>query len=104
MSTIATALDGLPAPPLTLGNKFRQEVTYLATPAGVQDAPQALGPGEFWVRADDARNYLDVGAVTIISPLDSDFRTEIELTEDQERFLEWATRYAIQHVQLTSQG
>ncbi|MDX1970653.1 MAG: hypothetical protein SFV23_26015, partial [Planctomycetaceae bacterium] len=56
---------------------------------------------EYWIRRDDARRILDDGVITIVSPLDSASRTEIEITEDQERWLEWLARYDVQHVRLS---
>lgn len=94
------ALDQPNVPPCSMPTRFRHDVTYFATPAGVQDAPQHLGEREFWIRREDARNALDDGVVTIVSPLDSAARTEIELTEDQERWLEWLARHNVQHIRI----
>lgn len=98
------AVDQPAAPPLTLtlSDRIRHDVTYLATPAGTQDAPATLPAGEYWIRRADAERILANGAITIVSPLDSASRTEIELSEDQERLLEWAVRYAVQHVRMIS--
>ncbi len=98
------ALDQPNVPPCSMPTRFRHDVTYFATPAGVQDAPQHLGEREFWIRKADARRALDDGVVTIVSPLDSAARTEIELTEDQERWLEWLARYDVQHVRIDTVG
>jgi hypothetical protein len=84
----------------SMPDRFRHDVTYFATPAGVQDAPAALGEREYWIRADDARRILDDGVIVIVSPLDSASRTEIEITEEQERFLEWLLQNQVQHVRL----
>jgi hypothetical protein len=35
-----------------------------------------------------------------VSPLDSDSRTEIEITEEQERWLEWIVKHHVQHVRI----
>jgi hypothetical protein len=60
-----------------------------------------LGEREYWIRADDAKRILDDGVIVIVSPLDSGSRTEIEITEDQERWLEWLLAHGIQHVKLS---
>ncbi len=85
---------------LSMPDRFRHDVTYFATPAGVQDAPAALAEREYWIRTDDARRILDDGVIVIVSPLDSASRTEIEITEEQERFLEWLLQNQVQHVRL----
>src|SRR5262249_18432226 len=85
---------------ITMPDRFRHDVTYFATPAGIQDAPATLAEREYWIRRDDARRILDDGVITIVSPLDSASRTEIEITEEQEQFLEWLLEHEIQHVRL----
>ncbi len=100
MNIVVSAVDRTGVPSLGMPARFRHDVTYFATPPGVQDAPQSLPEREYWIREDDARRYLDDYMVTIVSPLDSDSRTEIELTEDQERFLEWLLEHRVQHIRL----
>lgn len=96
------AVDHPQLPPFSMPDRFRRDVTYFATPAGVQDAPQQLPAGEYWIRRDDSRRVLDDGVIVIVSPLDSDARTEIEITEEQERWLEWMVSNDIQHVRVIS--
>lgn len=72
------------------------------TPGGSAGVP-ALGTGEYWVPAADARNFLDEGVVRIVSPLDSSCQAEIEISEEQEQWLEWMVREEIEHVRLVSQ-
>ncbi len=94
------AVDQVGVPPQVMPARFRHDVTYFATPPGVQDAPAKLPEGEYWIRRDDAARILDDGVLTIVSPLDSASRTEIEITEDQERWLDWLVRHQVQHVRL----
>ena len=61
-----------------------------------------LGAGEYWIRATDARTILDECVVRIVSPLDSDCQAEIEISEDQERWLEWLVKNEIEHLRLVS--
>jgi hypothetical protein len=103
MTVAVLAVDAPQAPACPMPDRFRHDVTYFATPAGVQDAPAQLADGEYWIRADDARRILDEGVITIVSPLDSRSRTELEITEDQERWLEWLLQHRIQHVRLVGQ-
>lgn len=95
------AVDQPQAPPCVMPDRFRRDVTYFATPPGVQDAPVHLPDCEYWIRHDDAARILDDGVIVIVSPLDSATRTEIEITEEQERWLEWVVAHRVQHVRIT---
>lgn len=93
------AVDKPSLPPLAMPDRFRQDINYFTTTAGEPGVPE-LGAGEFWVRLEEAREVLDEGVLRVVSPLDSDNRTEIELSEDLERWLEWMVANEIQHVRL----
>ena len=94
------SVDQPQTPPLSMPDRFRRDVTYFATPPGVQDAPAQLPEREYWIRREDAQRILDEGVIVIVSPLDSDSRTEIEITEEQERWLEWIVKHQVQHVRI----
>jgi hypothetical protein len=100
MTLTVVAVDRPDVPACSMPARFRHDVTYFATPPGMQDAPASLPPGEYWIRSSDAQQYLDDGVITIVSPLDSASRTEIEITEDQERWLAWLVKHHVQHVKL----
>lgn len=102
MSVRVVAIDRPDVPAISMPTRFRHDVTYFATPPGVQDAPARLDEGCYWIRPDDARRILDDGVITIVSPLDSASRTEIEITEEQERWLEWLVRHGVAHVRITA--
>lgn len=95
------AVDRPEVPKISMPVRFRHDVTYFATPPGVQDAPAKLAEREYWIRLDEARRILDDGVIIIVSPLDSDSRTEIEITEEQERWLEWIVNHQVQLVRLS---
>ncbi len=71
------------------------------TPPGNPGVPP-LGPGEYWVRLDDARRWLEQFVVEVVSPLDSDAKAEIELSEEQEAWLEWIVKNQVEHIRLES--
>ena len=85
--------------PLTLPDSFRHEVAYFMSVPGEDGVPQ-IPHGEYWIRLSEARAWLDEGVVSIVSPLDSENRTEFEITEDHETWLEWMVEHAIEHVRL----
>jgi hypothetical protein len=85
--------------PVEMPDRFRHEITFFMTPAGDHGVPK-LPAGEYWVRLCDSRQFLDEGVVRIVSPLDSGSRAEVEITEEQERWLEWMVANEIEHVRL----
>ncbi len=86
-------------PPLVMPARFRTEIVYFTTPSGAHGVPE-LPAGEYWIRQDDAKQFLDDGAVFVVSPLDAASKAEVELTEDQESWLEWLVANQIEHVRL----
>jgi hypothetical protein len=93
------AVDQPGIAPFEMPARFRTDVAYFMTPAGERGAPK-LPAGEYWIRLEDARRWLDEGAVEVISPLDSVNATEFELTEEQENWLRWLVANEIQHVRV----
>jgi hypothetical protein len=80
-------------------DRFRHDVTYFMTPAGDRGVP-TLGPLEFWIHADNARRWLDEGVLELVSPLDSTKSAEVEISEEQEVWLEWLLANGIEHIRL----
>ncbi len=86
-------------PPLAMPDRFRTDIAYFMTPAG-EHGVQKLPPGEYWVRLDDARQWLDEGVVSVVSPLDSLNQTEFEISDEQEAWLRWMIDHNIEHVRV----
>lgn len=87
--------------PLKMPDRFRTDVAYFMTPSGSAGVP-ALGPREYWVRLSDARQWLDDLVVRVVSPLDAQAQAEVELTEEQEAWLEWMINHSVEHIRLES--
>jgi len=85
--------------PFRMPDRFRHEITYFMTVSGEGGIPKLPG-GEYWIRLADAKTSLDEGVVRIVSPLDSASRAEIELSEEQEAWLEWMVKGGVEHVRL----
>ena len=96
---LVRAIDKPDVPPLEMPARFRTDIAYFMTPAGVGGAPK-LPAGEYWISASDAQRWLDEGVVEVISPLDSVNSTEFELTEEQENWLRWMVEHEVQHVRV----
>ena len=97
MLVYAVGRDDLP--PLKMPARFWTEIVYFITPSGEQGVP-ALGSDEYWIRRPDAQLYLDELVVRIVSPLDAETKTEIELSEEHEAFLEWLVANEVEHVRV----
>lgn len=92
-------LDQPTVSPLEMPDRFRMEVVYFMTPAEGAGAPQ-LGKDEYWIRLEDSIRWLDDGFFTLVSPLDAHSVAEIEVSEDQEGWLEWMVENKITTIRL----
>lgn len=87
--------------PLEMPARFKHDIAYFMTPPGERGVPK-LPAGEYWIDLDDARRWLDEGVLYVYSPLDSEKQAELEITEEQELWLEWLIKNGVQHVRLVS--
>jgi hypothetical protein len=85
--------------PLAISPRLRSQLVYFMSPGDAPGVP-ALGEGEYWIAADDAARWLDDGVLSLVSPLDTANRTEVELSEEQEALLAWLQENRVQHVRL----
>lgn len=99
MPALVFAVDHPNLPPRSVSDRFRHEIAYFMSVPGGAGMPQ-LGPGEYWVDLEQVRGWLDDGAILLVSPLDSASRTEVELSEEQEGWLEWMAEHQIQHIRV----
>ncbi len=102
MSVLVHSVDRPETPPMKMPDRFRTDVIHFATPAGMSDAPEKLEAGEYWIRREDAEQAYDDGVLRVVSILDSENRTELEISEEQEVFLEWLLEHKVQHIRLES--
>jgi hypothetical protein len=103
MSVLVYAVTRPEMEPFRMPDRFRHEITYFMTISGEAGIPK-LPAGEYWIRLADAKESLDEGVVRIVSPLDSDSKAEIELSEEQEAWLEWMVKSGVEHVRLVSRS
>ncbi len=85
--------------PLEMPARFKHDIAYFMTPPGERGVPE-LPQGEYWVMLDDARRWLDEGVLVLVSPLDSENQAEAEISEDQERWLEWLLAHGVEHLRI----
>jgi hypothetical protein len=93
------AVDKPDLPPFEMPERFRTEIPFFITPSGEKGAPP-LQADEYWIRLEDARRWYDDLVIEIVSPLDAASKTEIELTEEQEAWLEWMIANEIERVRV----
>jgi len=99
MPTLVYAVGRPDVPPLTVSDRFRYEVAYFMSVPGEQGVPM-LGQGEYWVQQANARQWLEDGVIHVVSPLDSENQTEVELSDEHESWLEWMIANQLEHIRL----
>ena len=87
--------------PFEMPARFKTDVAYFMTPAGDQGVPQ-LATTEYWIRRTDAQIWLEDGVILVVSPLDASAKAELELTDEQEAWLQWMVDNDIQHIRLAA--
>lgn len=92
-------LDRPEIPPRPLSPRLRSQLVYFTSAQGAPGVPP-LGESEYYFATDDVAQWLDEGVLYLVSPLDTDHETEIELTEEQEAFLAWLQANKIQHAKV----
>lgn len=99
MSLFVEAVDRPEVPRHAMPDRFRHEITYFMSLPGESGAP-SLPSGEYWISQENARNWLEDGVFLLLSPLDSQNQTEIELSEEQEDWLRWLVEHRVERVRL----
>jgi hypothetical protein len=99
MAVLVYAVNRPELAPFRMPDRFRHEITYFMTISGEGGVPK-LPAGEYWIRLADSTTTLDDGVLRIVSPLDSASKAEIEISEEQEAWLEWMVKSGVEHVRL----
>ena len=96
---LIASVDHPETPSLRISPRLRSQIVYFMTPADQPGLP-AIGENEYWIAKDDVTRWLSEGVLELISPLDTDKVTEVELTEEQESFLAWLNKHGVQHIRV----
>lgn len=99
MSVLVYAVTQPNLPPFKMSDRFRTEIAYFMAIPGQKDIPR-LPEGEYWVKLNEARQWQEEGVISLVSPLDSENRTEVELREEQEEWLAWMVDNGVEHIRL----
>lgn len=92
-------VDNSAAPPLAISERLRSQLVYFMTPPDEPHVPP-LQPQDYWIDATQSTQWFADGVFDLVSPLDGEHRTTIELSEEQETLLEWLTTHHIQHIRV----
>lgn len=92
-------VDNPAAPPLEVSSRLRSQLVYFMTPPDEPHVPP-LEPQDYWIDAAHSARWFADGVFELVSPLDGEQRTTIELSEEQEILMEWLTAHQIQHVRI----
>ncbi|WP_152053365.1 hypothetical protein [Tautonia marina] len=87
--------------PLTITSRLRSQLVYFMSAPDTPGLPP-LGPNEYWIAREEVERALDEGVVLLVSPLDTENFTEVEINEDQESLLEWLRQHEVQHFRIDS--
>ncbi len=96
---VLAPLDRPEVPPLPISNRLRDQLVYFMSARDTPGIP-TLGEADFWFDADEVAKWVDEGVFYLVSPLDTENMTEVELTEEQESFLAWLHAGKVRHVRL----
>jgi hypothetical protein len=93
------SVDHPQVPPLQISARLRTQLVYFMSTPDSLGVP-ALGECEYWIARDDVTRCLMEGVFLLVSPLDTEHMTEVELTEEQEALLSWLDKNHVQHVRV----
>jgi hypothetical protein len=96
---VLAPLDRPEVAPFSITARLRDQLVYFMTPRDTPGIP-SLGEAEFWFDPDEVAKWVDEGVFYLVSPLDTENMTEVELTEEQEAFLAWLDSKKVRHVRL----
>jgi hypothetical protein len=99
MTLAVVSVDHPELTPLRISGRLRSQLVYFMTPPGSPGVPP-LGDDEFWIARKDVAEWLREGVLLLVSPLDTENMTEVELSEEQEVLLGWLETNQVQHVRV----
>jgi hypothetical protein len=99
MSVKLVSLDHPHLAPLSISPRLRAQLVYFMTPPDTAGVP-ALGEGEYWFDREEVSRWLSEGVLLLVSPLDTENMTEVEISEEQEVLLGWLVKNHVRHVRV----
>jgi hypothetical protein len=96
---VLVPIDRPEVPPRAITERLRNQLVYFMTPRDTPGLPP-LGEFDYWFSPDEVATWVDEGVFLLVSPLDTDAMTEVELSEEQEAFLQWLQDSKVSHARL----
>jgi len=93
------SLDHPEIAPLPVSPRLRSQLVYFMAAPNAPGAPP-LGENEYWFDREEVTRWVMEGVFYLVSPLDTQNMTEVELTEEQDALLNWLETNHIQHVRV----
>lgn len=85
--------------PFPMSERLRSQLVYFQAATDAPGRP-ALGEGEYWFDREEVAKWLDDGVIDLVSPLDTENTTEVELSEEQEDLLGWLHKNEIRRAKV----
>ena len=99
MSVKLVSLDQPHLAALSISPRLRAQLVYFMTPPDTAGVP-TLGEGEYWFDREEVSRWLSEGVLLLVSPLDTENMTEVEISEEQEVLLGWLDKNQVRHVRV----
>lgn len=96
---LVVPLDREGVAPRPISARLRSQLIYFIGAPGSPGAP-ALAEGELWFDGEELERWIADGVFYLVSPLDTANMTEVELSEEQEDFLNWLKAADVRHVRV----
>jgi hypothetical protein len=96
---VLAPLDRPEVAPLPITDRLRNQLVYFMSARDTPGIPP-LGDDDFWFDPAEVAKWVDEGVFYLVSPLDTENMTEVELTEEQETLLAWLHSGQVRHVRL----
>ena len=93
------SVDRPEVPALAISTRLRSQIVYFMTPPDTPGIP-APGESEYWLSRSEVTKWLSEGVLLLVSPLDTENMTEVELSEEQEVLLGWLDKHQVQHIRV----
>ncbi len=84
---------------LPISARLRSQLVYFMTPPDEPHVPP-LQAHDYWIDTAHSNEWFADGVFELVSPLDGEHPTVLELSEEQETLLEWLTTHQVQHIRV----
>ena len=98
---LASAIDKPTVDPYEISQTLRGQLHYFTEGASARQWEHSGDPNAFFFPLELTSELYDEGVFYVTSPLDDQNQAEIEITEEQEDFLDWLISNQIEKVKVS---